>query len=249
MWKLLKQRMKKYIPKKILYYILNKRIEKHRKGSLKETFTHIYENNLWGKSKSDGFYSGSGTTHPDTERYKNELIRFILNNDIKSVFEIGCGDFSIMQAVLKEIDVKYIGSDIVPSLINYNNEKYGSQATKFVEMDAIEAEELPKADCCIIRQVLQHLNNQQIQQILRKTVDFKYILITEHLPVHPLKKNIDKKAGLDIRLYRESGVFLEDRPFSMACKTILEYRDDHTDFWGNKVAAIMRTSLINNVDG
>ena len=46
----------------------------------------------------------------------------------------------------------------------------------------IVKDNLPSADCIILRQVLQHLSNAEVQQIITKLSAYKYIILTEHLP-------------------------------------------------------------------
>ncbi len=83
-----------------------------------------------------------------------------------------------------------------------------------MELDAVNAENLPEVDCCIIRQACQHLSNAQIMAILEKVNKYKFVIITEHVPLKPIKKNLDKLHGPDIRLYQGSGMFVEAKPLT-----------------------------------
>jgi len=151
-----------------------------------------------------------------------------------------------MQLVLHEVpSLHYIGLDVAPNLIEYNSRAFSSDNTQFICANAVTAD-LPSGDCLIIRQVLQHLGNDQVTSILSKTKKFKYVLITEHLPVHPEQFNKDKKQGPDIRLFYRSGVFIEEPPFGLKeATTVLEYRED-VPFQAGEIEALMRTSLVTN---
>jgi len=223
---------------------------KNRNKSTEEIFTEIYKKQLWGKSPEGSKYcSGLGTIDSNVEKYIEVLKDFIKENNIKSVFEIGCGDFSIMKSVILNSDInEYIGSDIVQNVIEYLSETYGSSKVRFVHMDAISSEEYPDADLCIIRQVLQHLTNEQILEILRKTKRYKYVIITEHLPLDPIVKNGDKSTSGYIRLQNQktSGVYLDAPPFSLKCKTLLSYRHDDKDYNNKTIPAVISTSLVEN---
>ena len=114
--------------------------------------------------------------------------------------------------------------------------------------DAITATAFPSADLCIIRQVLQHLSNQQILEILEKTKVFKYVMITEHIPLNPQVINANKSTGGYIRLQNKaiSGVYLDRPPFNQAIKTLLSYPQNDKNYDGKIVPAIMQTVLIEN---
>lgn len=241
--------------KEILKWIIPRPIRRYwadiksRKKSPEEIFTEIYEKKLWGEA-TDGrkYCSGSGTEDSNVEKYIEALRDFNNENEIKSIFEIGCGDFTVMESILSQSDVNYIGSDIVKSVTEHLSDSYGSKNVKFVHMDAITSKKFPPADLCIIRQVLQHLSNEQISEIIRKIKDYKYVIITEHLPLNPKCKNGDKIASGYIRLQnpRTSGVYLDAPPFSLKCKILLSYRQDDRDYSGKIVPAVMVTNLIEN---
>ena len=82
----------------------------------------------------------------------------------------------------------------------------------------IAKDELPKVDGVIIRQVLQHLSNQEIQQILDKLSDYKYLILTEHIPVGPFTPNINIITNSQNRLKHHSGVDLLAEPFNFKVK-------------------------------
>jgi hypothetical protein len=82
---------------------------------------------------------------------------------------------------------------------------------------------LPASDLCIIRQVLQHLPNKDIEAIF-KNVSSRYLLITEHLPAAAKIKeyNVDKVADAGIRVPRGSGIFIDKPPFNLKAHIVLE---------------------------
>jgi hypothetical protein len=242
---MIKSYLKKLIPKKLLHILFD---FKNKGKSNEFVFTEIYDKNYWGKA-DDGnkYYSGSGTSDANSKLYIDFLITLIKKNNIKTLFEIGCGDFTIMKKVLEKSNTNYIGADVVKKLVVDLNEQSKRETIQFIHIDAIK-DEYPVAELCVIRQVLQHLNNHQIAVILEKTKKFKYVLVTEHLPLNPIIKNGDKNMGGYIRLQNKktSGVYLEAEPFNLTTKTVLSYRSDDVGFEGKIIPAIMRTSLIEN---
>lgn len=241
---MVKNQLKSLIPKS---WICGYAAIKNRNKSAEQVFTEIYHKEYWGKStEANGYFSGTGTHDANTLKYVDLLTDFIRKNDVKSVFEIGCGDFSIMKQVLSNVKVNYTGADVVADLIAHLQETHGDKKTEFIQLDAIACRAFPNADLCVIRQVLQHLNNVQISNILEKTNQFKYVIITEHVPVNPEMLNGDKTLGGYIRLQnaKTSGVFLDAPPFSLKCKTILSYRKDDKDLKGRIIPAVMVSSLV-----
>jgi hypothetical protein len=242
---MIKSYLKKLIPKRLLHFLFD---FKNKGKSAEFIFTKIYDKNYWGKA-DDGnkYYSGTGTSDANSKLYIDFLITLIKKNNIKTLFEIGCGDFTIMKKVLEKSNLNYIGADVVKKLVVDLNEQSKRETIQFIHIDAINGE-YPDAELCVIRQVLQHLSNHQIAVILEKTKKFKYVLVTEHLPLNPIIKNGDKNTGGYIRLQNKktSGVYIEIKPYYLTAKTVLSYRSDDKDVDGKIIPAIMRTSLIEN---
>jgi hypothetical protein len=66
-----------------------------------------------------------------------------------------------------------------------------------------------------LRQVLQHLSNAEIQQILPKLNKYQYLIVSEHIPEGEFVANVDIISGQGIRLKKQSGVDLLAPPFSL----------------------------------
>jgi hypothetical protein len=86
---------------------------------------------------------------------------------------------------------------------------------------------LPVADLVTVREVLQHLTNKQISDILRniERTRFKYALITEHIvsPAKMLAPNLDLPThSPDTRVALRSGVMINEAPFSKPATIVFE---------------------------
>lgn len=179
--------------------------------STNQIFSKIYNNNLWDK-KSKGFNSGPGSYNMNLLLpYLKFVNTFILEKKIKSIVDLGCGDFNVGKNIYKRTN-KYYAIDIVPELINYNKKKFRDKRIKF-ECKNFIYDSIPKANCVIIRQVLQHLDNKSINKILNKLKSYNYVIITEHIPNKNFIPNIDKKTGPTTRLEFNSGINIEELPF------------------------------------
>ena len=183
----------------------------------KKAMEQIYDQNLWGDNNTE-FYSGFGSHNPAIVNPYVEVVKqFLTSFDTPiTVLDLGCGDFNIGNQFVA-FTKKYIAVDIVENLINYNQEKFKAAHLEFQCLD-IAKDDLPKADCIIIRQVLQHLSNAEVQKVLDKLTDFNYIILTEHIPKGFFTPNKDIISGQGIRLKKQSGLDILKPPFNFKVK-------------------------------
>lgn len=156
---------------------------------MKEIFSAIYQNNLWGGTES---VSGPGSSIHESQKLIDGLPQLFREFDIKSVLDAPCGDFHWMQQVSRNY-ISYTGIDIVDELIRNNTEKYADQQTVFMVKDIVE-DDLPQADLVICRDGLVHLTYIQIKKAIAnfKKSGSKYLLTT-HFPA--VKENADIRTG------------------------------------------------------
>jgi hypothetical protein len=215
---MIKKLIKSVIPESVLQKrrrrIAEREQNKFAEKSVSETFSEIYEKNVWGGVAGE-FFSGEGSNEKFASRYAETVKKFIAENDIKKVVDLGCGDFRVASQFVSG-DFHYSGCDVVSSLIDHLNKTYGGENVEFYCRNIIE-DELPDGELCLIRQVLQHLSNQEIKKILANVKKYKYLLITEQYP-NPKKQvipNLDIPHGPDVRLHFDSAVFLNEPPFNL----------------------------------
>jgi SAM-dependent methyltransferase len=183
----------------------------------KDAMQQVYEMKLWGSNNSK-FYSGNGSHQPEIVQPYIEIVTSFLNsfkNPI-TVLDLGCGDFNIGKHLVKKTK-NYIAIDIVTDLIHHNKEIFKADNLEFKCLD-IAKDNLPSADCIIIRQVLQHLSNEEVKNVVEKLVTFKYIILTEHLPKGHFTPNKNIISGQGIRLKKKSGIELLAAPFNLKVK-------------------------------
>ena len=172
----------------------------------------VYEKQLWGSNKTL-FYSGEGSHQKKiTSPYLESVIEFLKTfSKPPTLCDLGCGDFNVGQQLLPYVS-QYIGLDIVPELIEHHKSKHESKNIVFDYKD-LAKDLLPSANCAILRQVLQHLSNAEVQAILKKLNQYQYVIITEHLPLGNFEPNKDIISGQGIRLKKGSGVVVQEPPF------------------------------------
>lgn len=183
----------------------------------KDAMTQVYEKKLWGGENYD-FYSGEGSHNTEIVDPYLEVVTSFLRS-FKSpitVCDLGCGDFNIGKKLVQYAK-KYVAVDIVENLILRNKMRFKIDNLEFQCLD-IATDDLPSGDCVIVRQVLQHLSNAEVQNVLHKLIDFKYIILTEHVPTGEFISNKDIISGQGIRLKKQSGLDICAAPFQFQIK-------------------------------
>jgi SAM-dependent methyltransferase len=202
-------------------------------------------------------YSGAGSYGSVAEQYISTIVDFIQRNEIKSVVDVGCGDFSIGSRLVPHVE-RYVGLDVSSVVIHHNAARFANERIRFIECDATR-DQLPSGELCLIRQVLQHLSNDDIQSIVSRTVmTYRFVIVTEHYPATKAFKafNVDKRAGCGIRVVNGSAVYLGHPPYKFEVgQTLLDIplgddqwhfttRDDNPESWET-----MKTFLVGRGSG
>lgn len=136
-------------------------------------FSNIYKYNLWG------FGSGTGSLKFNNQKYIDFMNDFLKNHtDVSSIIDLGCGDWQLHKHINLN-NQQYLGIDIVEKVIEVNKKKYGKPKINFLCKNFLE-DKIPNADLIIVKDVLQHLSDDNIKAFLNniKNVKYKYLLIT-----------------------------------------------------------------------
>lgn len=215
----MKETIKQWLgPKAMSRFRLLKRYFKRQSmgADLETTFTRIYRENHWG-GETGALCSGDGSSLDHIVEPYVQCVRTLLEAmpaDERCVVDLGCGDFQVGRRYV-DLCGRYTGVDIVADVVERNQRAFGSDHVSFHHLD-ITRDPLPEGRVCLIRQVLQHLSNQQICTVLDKLASFDLVLITEHYPkpAHVVRKNVDKPAGAEVRALYGSGVYFDAPPFA-----------------------------------
>ena len=181
-----------------------------------EVFSTIYRKKLWGGRFSFGAHSGSGSRNKIVvDPYVSAVRKFLLSLERPSVVDLGCGDFHVGNQLV-DCARQFIACDVVDFLIEQNRRTFPSVDFRLVDATS---DDLPQGDVVLVRQVLQHLSNEQVSKILPKLCGYKYAIITEHIPGFAgFVPNLDKNAGADHRVNFGSGLVLTEPPFNFRAK-------------------------------
>jgi hypothetical protein len=149
-----------------------------------EIFTNVYENCIWGTNNDKNYKGGSGggsALDYNIKTYIPFIKNFIINKNIKTVIDLGCGDFRCGNYIYDGLDIKYYGYDAYDKIIKNNNNKFSKEKYNFIHLDFLNnKEEIVKGDLCILKDVLQHWRICEIYEFLdylTESKKFKYILI------------------------------------------------------------------------
>lgn len=133
-----------------------------RPAAMQERFAKIYEDGVWQLGQTGQPLSGHGSSLAATAGIRRDLPSLLEILGSKSVLDVGCGDMTWMSAV--DLQLPYIGVDIVPSVIEGNRAKM--PLNKFYCLNAT-TDDLPEADTVLCREILFHLSFSDFDAILR----------------------------------------------------------------------------------
>lgn len=133
---------------------------------------------IWAKGHvSRGFKgnSGNGSALSYNRPYIDFLRQFIREKEIKSVVDVGCGDWRCGIAIYKDLDVQYTGYDVYADMIASHKHTY--PAYNFIHQDG--SKNAVSADLIILKDVIQHWTDADGIKMLKSLKGkYKHALIT-----------------------------------------------------------------------
>lgn len=195
---------------------------------LNNPFSKIYSDHTW-KGRS---LSGPGSDAERTVKFRRLLEEFIRQRNIRSVVDLGCGDWSYSQLV-DWGQAGYTGLDVVPTVIDQNIKQYARAGVSFLLADPTDPA-LPAGDLLIVKEVLQHLPIDDINSILGKLNSYRYAILVNDVS-HQIRgtwKNIWRwqsicSTNTDIERGGYRLLALRDPPFSLPAEHLLSYQNQY----------------------
>jgi hypothetical protein len=123
-------------------------------------FSGIYDQDRWTGG------SGPGSTPDFCRPVAGFLAAYIRDNRVRSLVDLGCGDFQWMPGVLAETGVCYVGLDVVPALIDRHRAAWPGRRFDLFDVSAAPAGEIPAADLYWSKDVLQHWPSELVTAFL-----------------------------------------------------------------------------------
>ena len=190
-------------------------------------FDKIYAESYWGNG------SGGGSSLEANRPYIQFIDNFINKFSISSIIDLGCGDWQFSKFInFGKAD--YLGIDVAKSIIKSNSSKYSNEKVSFMHSPN-NYEEIPEADLLICKDVLMHLNYDEILKISKIFPKYKYCLITNDLlnlsqlgklilrfKARKLKL-VEEIYNQEIKIGEHRPLDLNKKPFCFKLKKVFEW--------------------------
>jgi len=186
-----------------------------------EVFSRIYRDNVWGNG------SGWGSSIEFAQAYVNFINEFLQSNEIKSVLDIGCGDWQFSRFI-EWGKVRYVGIDVVEGVIEENKKTFLKPGVEFLRCSA-EDMDMSQFELILIKDVLQHLPSERVHAVIDRVClsGCRFCLITNDVAETP-----SRNADIEIGGHRDLDVSLP--PFSMKCERVLRFWSKEALLWEDK---------------
>lgn len=190
----------------------------------RQIFDYIYKNGVWNGGGPE-ISSGPGSHDDNVVNPYVDAIRtfFRESSTTLTAADVGCGDFHVGSR-LHGYFARYTGYDVSEVVIANNRNVFRLPGVSFETYD-LSKDTLPKVDVILVRQVFQHLSNEDIKAFIsRVNVDehVQWIIITEHIPDFTFIPNMDKRTGAGVRTDKGSGVDVTKPPFELKYDKAIE---------------------------
>jgi SAM-dependent methyltransferase len=127
-------------------------------ASMGEAFTLAYKTSQWHHG------SGSGSSPANTREYRRFLAAYMQQNSIRSVLDIGCGDWQFSR-LINWTGIDYLGVDVVPAVVGHNWARYARPQVRFECGDVLNGYQLPPADLVLVKDLFQHWPDAAIHEL------------------------------------------------------------------------------------
>ncbi|ONG53385.1 hypothetical protein BKE38_12290 [Pseudoroseomonas deserti] len=182
------------------------------RSAYRQAFEDVYAGPGWGGT------SGPGSSPVASVDYRLFLERFIARNNIRSIVDVGCGDWQFSRYV-NFGRAEYLGIDVVPHLVERNQATYGRETVRFA-LAPEDPARLPKADLLLMKDVLQHLPDEEIRYYRFRVVPrYRFALLTNSFT----KVQMKPKHNTDVAPGRFRTVDLRAEPYKFKGAYVSEY--------------------------
>jgi len=158
-----------------------------RFGLRRRAFERAYGSGAWTRTGES--LSGTGSGLEATEQVRAALPGAIRDLAVRVLLDVPCGDWNWMRHVDLPVD-RYIGGDLLPSIVERNRARFGSERHQFREIDLC-TDRLPDADLLLCRDALIHFANADIWRAINNVARSKItFLATTTFPATPRNKDL-----------------------------------------------------------
>lgn len=125
-------------------------------------FAEIYKHDRWTGG------SGPGSTAAFCRPLAQWLRGYLVQHQICSLVDLGCGDLQWMPAALAGLKVDYVGLDVVPQLLDAHRQRLPADRFTFQVLDVATAPagDIPAGELYWAKDVLQHWPSADVAAFL-----------------------------------------------------------------------------------
>jgi len=135
---------------------------------MKQDFETIYQKNKWGNG------SGSGSVPKYCDKYLQFLSKFLTDNSIKSVVDIGCGDFQLYEN-FDWSKVSYAGCDISSTALSMARERTNLPLHEVSSLDeTLNFVKNQNPELVILKDVMMHWTDDELKYFLTRLTEFPW---------------------------------------------------------------------------
>jgi SAM-dependent methyltransferase len=177
-------------------------------------FAEIYRHDHWEAG------SGIGSMVEYARPYVELISAFARNNAIRSVVDVGCGDWQFSRLIDWD-GIHYQGFDVVAALVEANNKRFARDNISFRLVTQLN--DLPPADLVLCKDVLQHLPLAEVKALLDYfQQNYRFALVTND--IFP-----DGQTNAEIRHGGWRALRFDLEPFNIRAPILLRYEVRHGD--------------------
>ena len=171
--------------------------------------------------------SGPGSEPSYTEGYRAFLATFLRENDVRSVLDLGCGNWCSTR-LIDWTGIDYLGVDFIHKIVARNRRLYGAANIKFAQGD-VRSFEIPSVDLVISKDVLQHWTTTDVAAFLERlhASEVKMALLVNCANDDGQLRNRDIAIG-DFR-----PIHLNEPPFSSQFEEVYAFHTKKALLWRN----------------
>jgi hypothetical protein len=159
----------------------------------------------WTQTRSNDYtVCGSGSLIINCKEWINTINKFIDDNPIKTINDIGCGDLNFVKETnIIEKNIDYLGYDFIVRNTNVNLKRFNKSFN-------IATDTPRKCDLCICKDVLNHLEMKQILTALENIKRTSKFLMVTNYP-----NNFNKTAELNNYDARWENINFNIHPYNL----------------------------------
>jgi SAM-dependent methyltransferase len=169
--------------------------------------------------------SGPGSEPGYTEGYRAFLANFLCENNIRSVLDLGCGNWRSTR-LIDWTGIDYLGVDFIHKIVAKNRRLHGAANIKFTQGD-VRSFDIPAVDLVISKDVLQHWPTKDVVAFLERlrasSAKMALLVNCANDDGHPRNR--------DIAIGAFRPIHLNELPFSAQLEEIYAFHSKKVLLW------------------